>query len=135
MKYSSVQSGREHISLEGIKTPKSCFRLRSLIHLRNSEKAQQIIQEVTSTSVGGECYFVKVDATSLRNVDQACAYIQQREPKINILFLTAGYMTVGGRDGTNLSRGRAVLPYTAIDARQKTWKGSTARCVSTTTAA
>lgn len=66
---------------------------------RNAQKAQQIIDDITSTSVGGECYFIQCDATSLKNVDDACTLIQQREAKINFLFLTAGYMTVTGRDG------------------------------------
>jgi len=48
---------------------------------------------------GSVAIYLKVDVSLLRNVDAVCAELQRREKKINVLFLTAGYMTLKGRNG------------------------------------
>lgn len=51
------------------------------------------------SSPGSKATFIQVDVSLLKNVDDVCRDIQKREDKINILFLTAGYMTLRGRNG------------------------------------
>lgn len=48
----------------------------------------------------GEAIFLQKDISLLKNVDELCADLQRREPKIHCLFLTAGYMTLNGRKET-----------------------------------
>lgn len=48
----------------------------------------------------GEAFFIQKDVSLLRNVDELCIELRQRERKINCLFLTAGYMTLKGRTET-----------------------------------
>ena len=64
----------------------------------------------------GEAIFVEKDISILRNVDEVCDELRQKEPKINCLFLTAGYMTLRGRDETveGIDRKMSVNYYSRI---------------------
>lgn len=44
--------------------------------------------------------FLQSDISLLKNVDGVCAEIAAREKKLNLLFMTPGYMTLKGRDET-----------------------------------
>ena len=44
--------------------------------------------------------FLQTDISLLKNVDSVCAEIAAREKKVNLLFMTPGYMTIKGRDET-----------------------------------
>ncbi|KAJ5082961.1 hypothetical protein N7532_012004 [Penicillium argentinense] len=46
----------------------------------------------------GQISLIECDASRLRSVNQACKKIQQKETKVNLLFMTAGIMTTKGRD-------------------------------------
>jgi len=43
---------------------------------------------------------VQSDITLLKNVDKACAEIQAQEKQVNLLFMTAGFLTLAGRTET-----------------------------------
>jgi len=43
---------------------------------------------------------VQSDITLLKNVDKACAEIQVAEKQVNLLFMTAGFLTLAGRTET-----------------------------------
>lgn len=57
----------------------------------------------------------------LKNVDELCAELRQREPKIHCLFLTAGYMTLRGRTETvdGIDRKMAVNYYARMRCIEK----------------
>lgn len=59
---------------------------------------------------GSQAIFMKVDISLIKNVDAICEEIQKREKKINVLFLTAGYMTLKGRNG------ESILPLSIVKA-------------------
>lgn len=44
--------------------------------------------------------FLQTDISLLKNVDDVCKEIATREKKLNLLFMTPGYMTLNGRDET-----------------------------------
>jgi hypothetical protein len=44
--------------------------------------------------------FLQSDISLLKNVDSVCAEIAAKEKKLNLLFMTPGYMTLNGRDET-----------------------------------
>jgi NAD(P)-dependent dehydrogenase (short-subunit alcohol dehydrogenase family) len=67
---------------------------------RNQDEATRITQEFDQLNPSSKTTFIKADASLLRTVDKACAEIQAQEPKINLLFMTCGYMTLKGRNET-----------------------------------
>lgn len=67
---------------------------------RSPEQASRIIQEFVKLNPEGKVSFVKSDLSLLRNVDVACKEIQAKEDKVNLLFMTPGYVTGKGRDET-----------------------------------
>lgn len=84
--------------------------------IRSEEKATKIIEELKQINPLGEAYFLQKDVSVLRNVDEVCDEIRRREPKINCLFLTAGYMTLRGRNETveGIDRKMSVNYYSRI---------------------
>jgi NADP-dependent 3-hydroxy acid dehydrogenase YdfG len=66
---------------------------------RNETQASKIIEELRQINPDGQISFVKCEAARLRSVDEACKLIQEKEEKVNLLFMTAGMMTTKGRDG------------------------------------
>lgn len=67
---------------------------------RNAAQASKIIEELRQINPDGHISFIKCDAGRLKNVDEACRDIQEKEEKVNLLFLSSGILTTKGRDGT-----------------------------------
>ncbi|OCK83781.1 NAD(P)-binding protein [Lepidopterella palustris CBS 459.81] len=67
---------------------------------RNQAEATRITQELQKLNPEGKFHFIKSDLSLLRNVDVACKEIQAKEEKINLLFLSCGYLTMKGREET-----------------------------------
>lgn len=78
------------------------YTLRPTVYLvgRNEEQASRIIGELRNINGDAKIDFIKSDISLLRNVDKACKNIQDKEEKINLLFMTAGFARLNGRDGT-----------------------------------
>lgn len=70
---------------------------------RSQDKADSLCKELEDLNPGSQAIFIKKDISSLKNVDEVCEELQRREKKINILFLSAGYMSLSGRKGMPLS--------------------------------
>lgn len=68
---------------------------------RNEKQASKIIEELHQVNPKGEISFVHCDAARLKSVDEACKSIQEKEDKVNLLFMTAGILTTKGPDGTD----------------------------------
>jgi NAD(P)-dependent dehydrogenase (short-subunit alcohol dehydrogenase family) len=66
---------------------------------RNREQANRIETELKALNPDGEIKFIQSDISLLESVDRACAEIQAAEEKLNLLFMTAGYLTLAGRNG------------------------------------
>jgi NAD(P)-dependent dehydrogenase (short-subunit alcohol dehydrogenase family) len=64
---------------------------------RRKEEADRIISELFHLNPDGKAFFIQKDITLIRSVDEVCADLRIKEPVINALFLTAGYMTLKGR--------------------------------------
>nr|OQO18867.1 hypothetical protein B0A51_14533 [Rachicladosporium sp. CCFEE 5018]OQO25552.1 hypothetical protein B0A51_06871 [Rachicladosporium sp. CCFEE 5018] len=76
-------------------------RPRAYIIGRSKDKADEIISKLSEINPSGQCFFIARDVSRLENVDTVCAELREKEPKINALFLTAGYMTLSGRTETD----------------------------------
>lgn len=76
---------------------------------RSQDVADKLCKELEDLNPGSKAVFIKKDISILKNVDEVCEELQRREKKINILFLSAGYMSLGGRSG-KLSNPISVKP-------------------------
>ncbi|GAB1204023.1 short-chain dehydrogenase/reductase [Aspergillus pseudonomiae] len=68
---------------------------------RDETRAMHIIKELHQIKPESQVTFIKSDVSLLREVDDACSAIQQKEDKVNILFLSPGVGTTNGRDETD----------------------------------
>ncbi|MCJ1247102.1 hypothetical protein MMC30_004313 [Trapelia coarctata] len=67
---------------------------------RNQTQAKSIISELEAINSDGKISFIQSDVSLLRNVDTVCRELKAKEPKINLLFMSAGILTLKGRDET-----------------------------------
>lgn len=67
---------------------------------RNDVEAAKITAELKSVNPSSTVDFIKKDVSLLRKVDEACKEIQAKEKKVNLLFMTIGYVTMKGRNET-----------------------------------
>ncbi|KAE8381492.1 short-chain dehydrogenase/reductase [Aspergillus bertholletiae] len=68
---------------------------------RDQARASQIIKELQQVNPDTSVDFIKSDVSLLRGVDEACHTIQQKEERLNLLFLSPGVATTKGRDETD----------------------------------
>lgn len=83
---------------------------------RSEARGNRICNELHEMNPEGKAIFIQCDVSLLRNVDELCAELREREPKIHCLFLTAGFMTLRGRNETSdgVDRKMAVNYYSRI---------------------
>lgn len=67
---------------------------------RSQSAADDAIASVKTINPSAQTTFLQADISLLKNVDSVCADIAAREKKLNLLFMTPGYMTLKGRDET-----------------------------------
>ncbi|KAL3440881.1 hypothetical protein BJX65DRAFT_289609 [Aspergillus insuetus] len=68
---------------------------------RDEVRAKGIIEELRQLKPDSPVTFIKSDVSLLREVDKACTAIQEKEEKVNILFLSPGTGSMSGRDETD----------------------------------
>lgn len=66
---------------------------------RDQTRASQIIDDLRQVKPDGRVEFIASDVSLLSEVDAACQRIQEREERVNLLFLSSGVATMKGRDG------------------------------------
>ncbi|KAK5111078.1 hypothetical protein LTR85_012272 [Meristemomyces frigidus] len=88
----------------GERTAKEFFKRttkpKAYIVGRTEERGNKIVSELREINPQGEAFFIRKDISLIRSVDELCDELNKREAKINCLFMTAGYMTLRGRDET-----------------------------------
>jgi short-subunit dehydrogenase len=67
---------------------------------RSREQADSLIAEFKELNAEAQTHFIQSDVSLLRNVDDVCKEISSKEKKVNLLMLSAGILTMKGRDGT-----------------------------------
>ncbi|KAL4862328.1 hypothetical protein BDV12DRAFT_190490 [Aspergillus spectabilis] len=67
---------------------------------RSQPAADSAIASIKSLNPSAQPTFLQSDISLLKNVDSVCAEIVKREERVNLLFMTPGYMTLKGRDET-----------------------------------
>ena len=66
---------------------------------RSKKAATPLLDELKSLNSEGTYEFIETEISLIRNVDKACDEIKSREKKVDLLFVSPGYLTFGGRDG------------------------------------
>ncbi|CAG8242600.1 unnamed protein product [Penicillium salamii] len=67
---------------------------------RDQKRASEIIEDLRRVNPQGRVHFIKTDVSLLGEVDDTCRIIQQKESKVNLLFLSPGVGTTSGRNET-----------------------------------
>ncbi|KAK2821809.1 hypothetical protein FQN49_007653 [Arthroderma sp. PD_2] len=67
---------------------------------RNQAAADSAIASLKTINPSAQPTFLQADISLLKNVDSVCDEIAAREKKLNLLFMTPGYLTMRGRDET-----------------------------------
>ncbi|KAK3217596.1 hypothetical protein GRF29_1g3585581 [Pseudopithomyces chartarum] len=67
---------------------------------RNAAEASKITSELKAINPSSTISFIKSDVSLLRNVDKVCDEIKAKEKEVNLLFMTAGYLSLQGRTET-----------------------------------
>ena len=62
---------------------------------RSQSSGDRIRGELEALNPGGEYFFLSVDVSLLRAVDDVCREIKARERTLNLLFLSTGSMITG----------------------------------------
>lgn len=66
---------------------------------RSQDAGDRIAAECKALNPGGEYIFTKADVSLMRVVDEVCEEIKRKEKSLNLLFLSAGVMSMD-RSGT-----------------------------------
>lgn len=69
---------------------------------RRESEGKRIQAELEEINPKGEYHYLKYDVSLLKNVDEACLYLQSKEPAINLLFLSSGTLITGKRKSVNV---------------------------------
>ncbi|KAH7231943.1 hypothetical protein B0J15DRAFT_472622 [Fusarium solani] len=67
---------------------------------RNESAASHLTQELEAINSSAEVHFIQSDLSLIRNVDDLCRSVAQKESAIDLLFLTAGILNPKGRNDT-----------------------------------
>ncbi|KAI9670523.1 MAG: hypothetical protein M1817_004390 [Caeruleum heppii] len=83
---------------------------------RNEASATRINAELRELNSAGRYEFIQSDVSLLRNVDQVCADIEKKEKCIDLLCMSAGFLTFGGRQESveGLDKLMSLLYYSRI---------------------
>ena len=70
---------------------------------RSKKSAQPLLDELNSLNSDGSFIFIETEVSLIKNVDVVCEQIKAKEKKLDLLFMSAGYLTLDGRNGTRHS--------------------------------
>jgi NADP-dependent 3-hydroxy acid dehydrogenase YdfG len=69
---------------------------------RSQEQADRIKLDFEKLNPESQTKFIKGDVSLIRGVDNICDEIKAQEDKINLLFMSAGFLSTQGRNGTQI---------------------------------
>ena len=79
------------------------FAVKPTIYIigRNQVAGERVVTELQDIDRDGIYNFIKKDVSLLEDVDEVCTEIQEKEQKINLLFMTCGSLSMKGRNETS----------------------------------
>lgn len=66
---------------------------------RSKKAATPLLDEIKNLNSEGTYEFIETEVSLIRNVDKACDEIKLKEKKVDLLFVSPGYLAFGGRIG------------------------------------
>lgn len=66
---------------------------------RSKSAAQPLLAELKESNPTGTFVFIETEISLIKNVDLVCEEIKAKETKVDILFLSPGFLAYGGRIG------------------------------------
>lgn len=66
---------------------------------RSKKAATPLLNEIQASNPEGKFEFIESEISLMKNVDSACEQIKKNEKKVDILFLSPGYLSFDGRKG------------------------------------
>ena len=78
---------------------KNAYKPKVYIIGRSKTTSQTLLNEVSSSNPQGIFVFLETQISLMKNVDKVCKEIKTREQKIDLLFMTPGYISFEGRNG------------------------------------
>jgi NAD(P)-dependent dehydrogenase (short-subunit alcohol dehydrogenase family) len=89
----------------GLYTARELARTTTSPHIyligRNPTAAASITTELKAINASSKISFIQKDVSLLKNVDEACQEIKNKEKHVNLLFMTCGTFVFTGRDETS----------------------------------
>ncbi|KAL3425594.1 hypothetical protein PVAG01_02385 [Phlyctema vagabunda] len=76
---------------------KSSVRPKAYIVGRSKKAATAQLEELRRLNPEGEFIFIETDITLIKNVDTACEEIKSKEERVDLLFMSPGYLGLHGR--------------------------------------
>lgn len=67
---------------------------------RSKAKAQPLVDELEKLNPNGTFTFIETEISLIKNCDDVCEQIKEKEKKVDIVFLSTGYLSFEGRNGT-----------------------------------
>lgn len=67
---------------------------------RNASKGSALVHELRTLNPEATVLFIEADLTLLCNADRVLRLVSEKETKVNLLFLTQGFLSLRGREGT-----------------------------------
>jgi NADP-dependent 3-hydroxy acid dehydrogenase YdfG len=67
---------------------------------RSKESAQPLLNELNSFNSEATYIFIETEVSLIKNVDVVCEQVKAQEKKLDLLFMSAGYPSLDGRNGT-----------------------------------
>src|SRR5579859_1026108 len=67
---------------------------------RSEKSAMPLLDELNHLNPEGKYVFIETDVSLIKNVDKVSQQIKSAEQKLDLLFMSPGYLSLGGRNGT-----------------------------------
>ncbi|KAK9246503.1 hypothetical protein V1506DRAFT_165770 [Lipomyces tetrasporus] len=68
---------------------------------RSKSSAAPLLRELESMNAKGAFIFMETEISLIRNVDTVCREIRQNEKKVDLIFLSSGFLSLQGRQETS----------------------------------
>lgn len=99
--FAGATSGVGELALKGF--AKHAARPRIYFIGRSQEAGERLLVELKELNAEGEYNFIKADVSLMKNVDQVCREIKEKEKVVNVLLLSQGTLNMSGGRCTSCS--------------------------------
>ena len=70
---------------------------------RSKARVQSFLEELDKLNPNGTFTFIETEISLIKNCDDICEQIREKEQKVDVIFLSTGYLSFEGRNGNTIS--------------------------------